>query len=300
MTAENTPPTKPARRLPPWLKKRLHAGGKAAEIRRLLSDLDLATVCDGAHCPNQGECFARGTATFMILGETCTRNCRFCAVESRDPGPLRDGEPAAVAEAARRMGLKYVVVTSVTRDDLPDGGAEHFARTIRQVRAALPGARIEVLTPDFQGRRESIETVLDARPDVLNHNVETVPELYQAVRPQADYGQSLEVLRYARDYAGRQGLKVFTKSGLMVGLGETPEQIEQVMRDLRGVDCDVLTIGQYLAPSSSHAPVVRFVHPQEFERMERRARAMGFASVASGPFVRSSYHADAAFPGEPG
>jgi lipoic acid synthetase len=198
------------------------------------------------------------------------------------------------------MGLKYVVITSVTRDDLPDGGAEHFARTIREVRAALPHARIEVLTPDFQGRPESIETVLDARPDVLNHNVETVPELYAAVRPQADYGQSLDVLSCARNYADRNGLAVFTKSGLMVGLGETPEQIERVMRDLRGVECDVLTIGQYLAPSSSHAPVVRFVPPEEFERMERRARAMGFRSVASGPFVRSSYHADAAFPGEPG
>ncbi len=291
-------PTSPPRRLPPWLKKRIRAGRQVQEVRDLLAGLHLHTVCDGAHCPNQGECYARGTATFLILGETCTRNCRFCAIEDRPPGPLRDAEPDDVAEACARLNLHYVVITSVTRDDLPDGGARHFARTLRAVKDRTD-ARVEVLTPDFQGDPTAIATVIHAGPDVFNHNVETVPELYPAVRPQAGYRQSLEVLRLARQQAQQGGRKMYTKSGLMVGLGETDEQVVDVLRDLRSVQCDVLTIGQYLAPSGEHHPVQRFVPPEQFERWQAVARELGFASVASGPFVRSSYHADLVFPDEP-
>lgn len=284
-------PARPKRRLPSWLKRRIPAGAKLHEVTALLAELKLTTVCDGAHCPNRGECYARGTATFMILGERCTRNCRFCAVEPGHLGPPRADEPAAVAEACRRLGLRYVVITSVTRDDLPDGGAAHFARTIEAVRAAGPDARVEVLTPDFLGDTAAIDTVLAARPDVFNHNVETVPRLYADVRPQADYRRSLEVLAHA----GRHGGDRLTKSGLMVGLGETADEVRQVMADLRGVGCDVLTIGQYLAPSTAHVPVARFVEPAEFDRWRDDGHAMGFAAVAAGPFVRSSYHAEDVF-----
>ena len=282
-------------RFPPWLRRRLPAAGRDGTVRRVLDDLGLTTVCSGARCPNQGECFARGTATFLILGETCTRSCRFCAIPSRPPDPPRDDEPAAVAEACDRMGLRYVVITSVTRDDLPDGGAEHFARTIRAVREKLPDAAIEVLTPDFRGAADAVRTVIDAGPDVFNHNIETVPRLYAEVRPQADYRQSLDVLALASRLASEAGRKIRTKSGLMVGLGETPDEVRQVLRDLRDVDCDILTIGQYLAPSTDHFPIDRFVHPEEFDAWKRDAEEMGFASVAAGPFVRSSYHADDVF-----
>ena len=282
-------------RFPPWLRRRLPAAGRDGAVRRVLEDLDLTTVCSGARCPNQGECFARGTATFLILGDTCTRSCRFCAIPSRPPDPPREDEPAAVAEACRRMGLRHVVITSVTRDDLPDGGAEHFARTIRAVRGQLPRTVIEVLTPDFQGSDEAIQTVIDAAPDVFNHNIETVPRLYAEVRPQADYQQSLDVLDTAARLASEGGRNLRTKSGLMVGLGETGDEVRQVMRDLRGVGCDILTIGQYLAPSTDHFPIARFVHPDEFDAWKRDAEEMGFASVAAGPFVRSSYHADDVF-----
>ena len=284
-----------AGRFPAWLKRRLPAAGEGREVQRLLDELHLATVCDGAHCPNRGECYASGTATFMILGETCTRACRFCAIPQAAPAPLRDDEPEAVAEAAERMGLKYVVITSVTRDDLPDGGAGHFARTIRAVRARCPGVRIEVLVPDFKGDPPAIETVLAARPDVFNHNVETVPRLYPKVRPEADYRQSTEVLGYAKRGVERGGLDMFTKSGLMVGLGETDEEVQRVMRDLRDVGCDILTIGQYLAPSDAHVPVARFVTPEQFATWEAEAKAMGFVAAACGPFVRSSYKAESLF-----
>ena len=294
MTCESNEPTV-TRRLPTWLKRRLPAGGRSGEVRDLLKELELATVCDGAQCPNRCECFSRGTATFMILGSTCTRDCRFCAVPSEPPGPPRDDEPDAVAEAARRMGLRYVVLTSVTRDDLPDGGAGHFARTVRGVRREVPAARVEVLTPDFRGDRDAMATVLEARPDVFNHNVETVPRLYPAVRPQADYRQSLDVLRAVRELADRTGLDVRTKSGLMVGLGETDEEVEAVFADLRGAGCDILTVGQYLAPSDAHLPVGRFVEPAVFERWQERVRAMGFLAGACGPFVRSSFRADEVF-----
>ena len=278
-------------RFPPWLRRRLPAAGRDGAVRRVLDDLGLTTVCSSARCPNQGECFARGTATFLILGDTCTRSCRFCAIPSGPPAPPRDDEPAAVAEACKRMGLRYVVITSVTRDDLPDGGAEHFARTIQAVREKLPDAAIEVLTPDFQGAADALRTVIDAAPDVFNHNIETVPRLYPDVRPQADYQQSLDVLGLAARLASKAGRGLRTKSGLMVGLGETPDEVLQVMRDLRGVGCDILTIGQYLAPSTDHFPIARFVPPDEFDAWKCDAEEMGFASVAAGPFVRSSYHA---------
>jgi lipoic acid synthetase len=293
MTSNPKSPSQ-AGRLPPWLKRRIPPGGQA--VQGLLNELHLATVCDGAHCPNRGECYARGTATFLILGKTCTRACRFCAIPNNPPGPPREDEPQAVAEAAARMGLNYAVITSVTRDDLPDGGAGHFARTIRAVRARLPQARVEVLTPDFQGSETSIATVLDARPDVFNHNVETVPRLYPAVRPQADYQQSLRVLEIAKKQATAQGLAMFTKSGLMVGLGESDEEVLQVMRDLRRAECDILTIGQYLAPSNAHFPVARFVEPEQFDAWRDEALKMGFRAAACGPFVRSSYMAEGLFP----
>jgi lipoic acid synthetase len=296
--------------LPPWLKRRLPAGGHAAAVRRLLGDLHLATVCDGAACPNISECYARGTATFLILGRTCTRACRFCAIPNdRNPAPPREDEPEAVAQAARRMQLRHVVITSVTRDDLPDGGAGHFAATIRAVRQELPQAVIEVLTPDFQGGTPALDAVLEAGPDIFNHNVETVPRLYPAIRPQADYRRSLRVLEYAgtknpadsacgmaadggsHDSQARRGSRLYTKSGMMAGLGETADEVIQVMRDLRAVGCDILTIGQYLAPSPDHAPVARFVEPGEFDAWKALAEQLGFISVASGPFVRSSYNA---------
>ena len=284
------------RRLPPWLKKRLPHGGAAAETRAILQELGLETVCRSAHCPNLPECFARHTATFMILGARCTRDCRFCAVERGEPAAPRADEPEAVAEAAGRMKLRHVVVTSVTRDDLADGGAGHFARVIAAVRRRLPRTIVEVLTPDFQGQREALDTVLDARPDIFNHNVETVSRLYPQLRPQADYGRSLKVLRYAAERKERPGARrLWTKSGLMVGCGERREELHAVLNDLRGARCDIVTIGQYLAPSASHYPVERFVPPEEFDEYAAEARRLGFRAVASGPFVRSSYNAQALF-----
>ena len=280
---------------PPWLRKRVPSSGEAKRVRALLAELGLETVCASAHCPNLPECFARGTATFMILGESCTRSCRFCAVPSEPPGPLRDEEPEAVAEAAARLGLKHVVVTSVTRDDLADGGAGHFARTIGALHHRLPKAVIEVLVPDFEGRPADVDTVCKAGPDIFNHNVETTPRLYESVRPQAAYRRSLDVLARARQFADGHDRPHATKSGLMVGLGETPDEVRAVLRDLRGVGCNMVTIGQYLAPSKSHVPVARFVEPAEFEAWEADARALGFQAVAAGPFVRSSYQAEQVF-----
>ncbi len=307
-------------RFPPWLRRRIPPAGRSAEVRRLLADLKLETVCAGANCPNISECFGRGTATFMILGNRCTRSCRFCAVPTGNISPPRADEPEAVAEASERLKLKHVVITSVTRDDLPDGGAEHFAKAILAVRRRLPKTTIEVLTPDFQGDEAAIDTVLSAGPDVFNHNIETVPRLYPKVRPQAQYKRSLDVLEYASSRLGRSEAeshlpyadeqnteqrwdsaslrpslrKLFIKSGLMVGLGETVEEIRDVMRDLRAVGCDILTIGQYLAPSPEHVPIERFVEPGQFDTMRTEALAMGFSSVAAGPFVRSSYRAEEA------
>jgi lipoyl synthase len=254
-------------------------------MEKRLANLRLATVCQSAHCPNLGECFSRGTATFMIMGTRCSRSCRFCAVDKGVPAPLEADEPNRIATAVKRMGIAHVVVTSVTRDDLSDGGAGHFARTIREIRNRCSGVSVEILVPDFQGTIQALNTVCAARPDVFNHNIETVPRLYAGVRPMAKYRRSLSVLTYA---AG-QGLMV--KSGLMLGLGETEDEIENTLQDLKHAGCLSLTLGQYLAPSKNHLPVARYVLPEEFERWARTAHAMGFTSVASGPLVRSSYRA---------
>jgi len=284
---KRAPERKPssAARFPPWIRRRIPSGGRGAAVRAVLAELGVATVCSSAHCPNLGECFAEGTATFMILGKTCTRDCAFCAVRHGPPGPPQADEPERVAEAARRMGLRYVVITSVTRDDLPDGGADHFRLTVEAVRRRT-GARVEVLTPDFGGRTECLDVVCSAGPTVFNHNVETVPRLYPAVRPGADYARSLAVLEHVH----RRHRGVRTKSGLMVGLGETAEEVYEVMRDLGRAGCEFLTVGQYLRPSPHHAPVARFVTPEEFVTYERVASDLGFAAAA-GPFVRSSYRA---------
>ena len=285
-------PTNPSSpRKPAWLKRRLPTGDGYARVRELIEAGRLHTVCQEAKCPNIWECFSHRTATFLIMGERCTRNCRFCSVHSGVPEPLDPGEPGRVAEAAAEMELKYVVVTSVTRDDLPDGGAAHFAATIRAVRGRIPGAEIEVLIPDLQGDRAALRTVLDARPDVLNHNIETVPRLYPHVRPQADYRRSLELLRAAGEIAP----SIPTKSGLMLGLGETPAEVQQTLQDLRAHGCRLLTLGQYLQPSQEHLPVAAYVPPEEFERWRTVALELGFTHVASAPFVRSSYHAGESF-----
>ena len=247
----------------------------------------LHTVCQEAKCPNMWECFSQETATFLIMGPRCTRDCRFCAVEHGPLGPPDPEEPVRVAEAAHNMGLRYVVVTSVTRDDLPDGGAHFFAETIREIRKRKPDTLVEVLIPDFQGDQAALRTVLEARPDVLNHNLETVPRLYPLVRPQADYRRSLECLRQA----GQYDPAIPTKSGLMLGLGESSKEVEKTLQDLVEVGCRMLTLGQYLQPSREHLPVRQFVHPERFEIWRDTALGMGFSQVASGPFVRSSYHA---------
>ena len=274
------------RTFPPWLTRRLPPEEQMRPVRGLLRDLHLQTVCREAHCPNMGECFARGTATFMILGTACTRHCRFCAVGDGEPRPPAPDEPERVAEAVRRMGLRHVVVTSVTRDDLPDGGSAHFARTIRAVHGRT-AATVEVLTPDFAGRRQDVDRVLDAAPEVFNHNIETVPRLYADVRPEADYGRSLRVLARAASHGGVP----LTKSGLMLGLGETAAELRAALADLRTAGCMVLTLGQYLSPSPAHYPVAEFIPPDRFRQWKEEALGMGFAAVASGPFVRSSYEA---------
>jgi lipoic acid synthetase len=275
-----------AGRMPDWMRRPLAAPGRTAEVSAMLDELELNTVCRSAKCPNRGECFASGTATFMVLGTECTRNCRFCAVEPARPVPPDPDEPARIAEAASRMGLRHVVVTMVTRDDLPDGGASHVVATIEGLRT-LSGVAVEVLVSDFGGDETAIDAVALAGPDVFNHNVETVPRLYPTVRPQADYARSLRVL--AR--AGETAPGIPTKSGLMVGLGERPEEVEDVLRDLRAAGVGIVTIGQYLRPSSAHLEVAEFVSPDTFARYAATARSLGFAGVAAAPFVRSSYHA---------
>jgi lipoic acid synthetase len=274
---------------PAWLRKRLPAGPAYEEVRRLLHDCRLHTVCQSACCPNQFECFARRTATFMILGDRCTRNCRFCAVDHGTPAAVDAEEPRRVAEAAGHLGLRYIVVTSVTRDDLSDGGAAIFAATVGTVKRRIPGARVEVLIPDFRGNERALQTVLEAGPEVLNHNLETVSRLYAAARPQADYRRSLDLLAHSAAAAPQ----ILTKSGLMLGLGENEIEIRAALADLRGAGVGILTLGQYLQPTRAHLPVVRYLPPEVFESWHREALAMGFAAVASGPFVRSSYHADA-------
>ncbi|MFW6159122.1 MAG: lipoyl synthase, partial [Planctomycetota bacterium] len=263
-------------RFPPWLKKRIPSGGRTREVHDLLEGLGIPTVCQSARCPNRCECFARGTATFMILGAVCTRNCRFCAVPGGSPRPPESDEPERVAEASRRLRLEYVVITSVTRDDLPDGGAAHFAATVRAVRAGA-GARVEVLTPDFQGDRGAIDAVIGSGPVVYNHNVETVPRLYGSVRPEADYHRSLGLL----EHVAGDG-RCLPKSGLMVGLGETADEVFEVMDDLVGVGCQMLTIGQYLRPTESHRDVATFVTPATFDRYREEGQARGLRWVGSG------------------
>ena len=284
----------PPRRHPDWIKARLPTGPNYTELKGLLRGLDLNTVCEEAHCPNIGECWEQRTATVMILGDTCTRACGFCAVKTGRPTWDDADEPRRVAEAVRRMGLEHVVITSVARDDLPDGGAHIFADTIRALRRESPGMGVEVLIPDFDGQDEPLRTVMEAGPDILNHNVETVERLQKPVRKRARYHRSLEVLATAkamgREISGRDG-SVHTKSSLMVGLGETRPELSATFRDLRAVDCDILTIGQYLRPSPAHLAVERYVHPDEFAEMKLEALALGFKHVESGPLVRSSYHA---------
>ena len=276
---------------PPWLTRRLPSGPDYEKVRALMNRGRLHTVCQEAKCPNIWECFSSNTATFLILGDRCTRDCRFCAV-ANPPVELPDPEePARVAAAVRDLSLAYVVITSVTRDDLPDGGADHFAKTIRAIRFDSPGANIEVLIPDFQGDHKALQTVIEAGPDVLNHNIETVPRLYPTVRPEANYKRSLLLLKRVKEISPSTP----TKSGLMLGLGEAYSEIEQTLMDLLDVDCRMLTLGQYLQPSISHLPVDRFVHPDEFDQLRDAAFGMGFKDVASGPFVRSSYHAKELF-----
>jgi lipoic acid synthetase len=276
-----------SRRLPRWLKRNVPLGNANHFTARLLEELRLETVCDNARCPNRMECYSQKTATFMVLGNVCTRPCGFCAVERGKTQPLESDEPARLAEAAFRLGLKHVVITSVTRDDLPDGGAEHFYQCVLAVRART-GAAVEVLTPDFLGKPGAVERVVASLPDVFNHNTETVPRLYRRVRGRkSDYRWTLELVRRVK--ALQPHIK--TKSGLMLGLGETRDEILDVLADLREAGCDLLTLGQYLQPSPAHLPVERYVPPEEFDELGRLARRLGFAQVASGPFVRSSYHA---------
>ncbi|MGD9053918.1 MAG: lipoyl synthase [Desulfobacterales bacterium] len=279
--------TQQRQKKPRWLKKRLPTGPAYENVKNLIGKDRLHTVCQEAKCPNIWECYSQRTATFLIMGSRCTRNCRFCSVAQGPTGPPDPAEPARVAEAARQMALKYVVVTSVTRDDLADGGASYFAKTIFEIRRQIPAALIEVLIPDFQGDADALQTVVNARPDVLNHNIETVPRLYTLVRPQARYERSLHLLERVRSL----NPKIPTKSGLMLGLGETSAEIRSTLNDLVDMGCRILTLGQYLQPSKTHLPVKRFVPPEEFDQWRQTAIEMGFWEVASGPFVRSSYHA---------
>ena len=274
-------------RKPDWLKVSGFTGAGYRQVDRLLSGYRLNTVCQAANCPNRGECFNRGTATFLILGPLCTRNCRFCDIKSGRPEGVDSDEPARVAAAAAELKLKHVVVTSVTRDDLPDGGASHFAETVSQIRRQLPSATVEILTPDFRNAPQAIDIIVEARPNVFNHNVETAPRLYRSVRPQADYQRSLHLLR---DIQVRS--QIITKSGLMLGLGETTDELLEVFNDLANVNVSILTIGQYLAPSKNHHPVVRYVPPDEFTRLGAEALKAGIKKVLSAPLVRSSYKAD--------
>jgi lipoyl synthase len=289
MTTIAEPALKPRPRIPEWLRLKLPTENTFARTRNLLDGLRLHTVCESAKCPNHWECWSKGTATFMIAGDRCTRACGFCAVSTAKPFALEVDEPSRVAEATRRMGLKHVVITAVARDDLADGGAEHFRQTIEAVRATNPGIIIEVLVPDFLEKDASLDAVLSAAPEIFNHNLETVRRLTPSVRSRATYDRSLSVLRKVKDKRGEQ---VFTKSGVMLGLGETEEELFTAMEDLRASHCDILTLGQYLQPTLKHLPVVEFIHPDKFAAYKVRAEKLGFVHVASGPMVRSSYHAE--------
>jgi lipoic acid synthetase len=274
---------------PPWLKVRIHADDSFDRVQKMVNDLSLHTVCREARCPNIFECWGEGTATFMILGDICTRHCGFCAVGKGKPRLLDPEEPRHVGEAVMRLGVRHAVVTSVNRDELADGGSQHFAETIGWIRRLNPTCRVEVLIPDFCGNEEALNTVLGARPDVLNHNTETVPRLYKRVRPDADYAQSMELL--SRAHARKAEWPLLTKSGLMAGLGESFDELLQTFRDIRETGCDILTVGQYLSPTPKHIPIEKYYTPEEFARLRAEALAMGFRYVEAGPLVRSSYHA---------
>jgi lipoic acid synthetase len=273
-------------RRPEWLRIKLQVNESFMKVRNIVSDHKLHTVCEEARCPNMSECWSRGTATFMILGDICTRSCGFCAVKTGKPVGLDIDEPRRVAQAVKLMGIKHAVITSVNRDDLKDGGAGIFAETIKKIRELVPECRVEVLIPDFKGDEKALDIVIEAKPDILNHNVETVPRLYKIVRPQAKYERSLKVLEYCKKHG------IVTKTGLMLGIGEMTEEVIDVMKDLRSIDVDILTLGQYLQPTKMHLPVDRFVQPEEFEMLKKIGLEMGFKYVESGPLVRSSYHAE--------
>ncbi len=277
---------------PVWLRRKLPDPEALKKMRGLLQRFALNTVCEGALCPNQGECFGQGTATFLILGRTCTRNCTFCAIPSEEHPPAPDpGEPDRIAQAAAELGLTHVVITSVTRDDLEDGGSSHFATTVKALKKRNPQIVVEVLIPDFQGSPTALEKVVESNPDIINHNLETVPRLYPEVRPQAMYSRSIDLLKMVKGFNPGK----ITKSGLMLGLGEEKEEVLQVMANLRSVSCDLLTLGQYLQPSGRHHPVVRYIPPEEFEELRREGEEMGFRGVFSAPLVRSSFHAAEVF-----
>jgi lipoic acid synthetase len=288
MDSKQTQKSERPKRRPPWLRVRAPSGEDYRWLKQLIRAKQLHTVCEEAHCPNIGECWGHRTATFLILGDTCTRNCRFCHVNTGRPAPPDPEEPQHVAQAVQAMGLKHAVITSVDRDDLPDGGASAFAAVIRCIRELQPGCTVEVLIPDFRGRIEPLQVVMDERPDILNHNIETAPRLFRAVQPQCRYEWSLAVLRNAKVLWPES----ITKSGLMVGLGETVDEVLDVMRDLRELDVDILTIGQYLQPTREHIPIDRYYTPEEFELFREQGYGMGFRWVESAPLVRSSYHAE--------
>ena len=277
-------------RKPDWLKIKLHSGNNREEVFQILGRLTLHTVCEEANCPNLGECFSRKTATFMILGKFCTRNCTFCNVQKNRPTPVDPDEPLHVAQAVKELNLRHVVITSVTRDDLSDGGAGHFAKVVNEIKRLDSNVAVEVLIPDFRGDKNALAIVVEAKPKILNHNVETVPRLYPEVRPMAVYKRSLELLANVKEMDGG----MLTKSGIMLGLGEKEDEVIELFKGLREVRCDLLTVGQYLAPSKSHHPVVEYVHPDVFEEYKEKALKMGFRHVASAPLVRSSYLADKA------
>ena len=279
-------PTGPPRRLPSWFKVKIQQGPDYRDMRRLVDKRGLHTICEEARCPNIWECWNNRTATFLILGAICTRRCQYCAVQTGRPEGLDLEEPLRVADAVHMLGLRHAVITSVNRDELPDGGASMFVETIRQIRCKVPSCTVEVLVPDFQGKVSALASVMEARPDILNHNIETVPRLFPSIRPQGKFDRSLELLKRAKQMGG------ITKSGLMAGLGETTEELREVMRELRKVGCDILTIGQYLQPTKNHEPVHRFYPPDEFHALQREGFDLGFRHVESGPLVRSSYHAE--------
>lgn len=276
-------------RLPDYLKRPIIDTDKTKNVRKILKSNCLNTVCESARCPNKNECYTKNTATFLIMGNVCTRNCRFCNISTDRPQPLDENEPKNVSKAVLELGLNYVVITSVTRDDLRDGGAEHFAQCIKEIKTLTPNVKIEILTPDFKFDTKSLDIIINTPPDVFNHNIETVPRLYKTARPQAIYTRSLDVLKYIKSNSGN--VNILTKSGIMVGLGETIEELEQTLKDLKNIDCDIVTIGQYIQPSKAHLPVAKFYTLEEFEELKTLAKKVGLKNYQIGPLVRSSYNA---------